>query len=637
MAKGGILTRYSTLLESVDEGFCVIEKIETADGEPSDFRFVEANPAFAIQSGIAGVQGRTLREVVPIEADDWIAIYDGVLTTGMPSRFEHQLVTMARTLELYAFRVDDPPRRSVGVLFKDITAHKLAAELMRDSEDRYRRLFESAKDGILILDFVTGAIIDANPFMTELLGYSSAELAGKELWQIGLFADKAGSEAAVRQLQEEGYLRFENLPLDSSRGRKIEVEVVGNAYREHRHRVIQCNIRDISARCALERTTLAQAEALAAIDRRKDEFLALLSHELRAPLAPIVSAVQILRLQENEGLVERQACLIIERQVGQLKHLIDDLLEVSRITTGKVYLRTEPVALDTIVEAAVDAVRPLIEGRHHQLNVSLPAAPIRLAADAARLEQVIVNLLTNAAKYTDEGGQIWVTLAREDGTAVLRVRDNGIGISEQLLPRVFDLFTQERRSLDRAQGGLGIGLSLVRRLVALHGGTVHATSTPLRGSEFIVRLPLVPLPPRPAAPVIAKVARVESGCNVLVVDDSVDTAESLALLLSSSGHQTRTAHDGLGALAAIAVAMPDAVLMDIGLPGIDGFEVARRIRRLPGGGRVMLVAMTGYGQDRDRQLALEAGFDHHLVKPADFDELLAILATVCHGLASTSR
>jgi PAS domain S-box-containing protein len=624
----------ATLLESIDEGFCVIEKIDAAGGKRSDFRFVTANPAFAVHSGISDVVGRTLREVVPTEADDWIAIYDTVLATGRPSRFEHELATMGRVLELYAFRVDDLPRRSVGVLFKDITGRLLADRMMRDSEDRYRRLFESARDGILILDFASGAIIDANPFMTELLGYSSAELAGKELWQIGLFADKAGSEAAVRQLQEQGYVRFENLPLQSNRGRTVEVEVVGNAYRELRHRVIQCNIRDISARCALERATVAHAEALAAIDRRKDEFLAMLSHELRAPLAPIVSAVQILRLQENEGLVERQACLIIERQVGQLKHLVDDLLEASRFTAGKVHLRTEPVVLDTVVAAAVEAVQPLIDWRRHQITVALPAEPIRLDADAARLEQVLVNLLTNAAKFTDEGGQIWVTVGREADVAVVRVRDNGIGISAQLLPQVFALFTQDERSLDRAQGGLGIGLSLVHRLVTLHGGTVEATSTLGVGSEFTVRLPLARLPLSPSSMPIARVARVEHGCEVLVVDDSVDTAESLALLLSSSGHHARTALDGSLALAAVAAAMPDVVLMDIGLPGIDGLEVARRIRRMPDGDRVTLVAMTGYGQERDRQASMAAGFDHHLVKPADFDELLGILATVTAGLAA---
>lgn len=632
---GGIPAHYCTLLESIDEGFCVIEKIDPAAGQPADFRFVEANPAFVTHSGIADVLGRTLREVVPAEADEWVGIYDAVLTSGTASRFEHELVTMSRSLELYAFRVDDEPRRSVGVLFKDVTDRKHADGLLRDSEERYRRLFESAKDGILILDFASGVIIDANPFMTELIGYSAAELAGKELWQIGLFTDKAASEAAVRQLQDQRYIRFENLPLQSKGGLTVEIEVVGNAYREHRRSVIQCNIRDISERCALERAMQAQTAALAALDYRKDEFLAMLSHELRAPLAPIVSAVQILHLQANEGLVPRQACMIIERQVGLLKHLVDDLLEVSRITSGKVHLRSEPVELTVIVALAVEAATPLVEWRRHELTVAVPAETLHLTGDAARLEQVIVNLLTNAAKYTDEGGHLWLSLERDGDTAVVRVRDNGIGISADLLPHVFDLFTQEDRSLDRSQGGLGIGLSLVRSLVEMHGGTVTANSEPGRGSEFVVRLPLSSAVAEPSARPLPRAAA-GAACRVLVVDDSVDTTHSLALLLSAAGHRVRTANDGPGALAALTQESADAVLMDIGLPGIDGYEVARRIRRQPGAERMVLVAMTGYGQERDRQLAREAGFDHHMVKPADLDELLRILADVAGRLPPTA-
>ncbi|MDP3718951.1 MAG: ATP-binding protein [Acidobacteriota bacterium] len=627
-----IRDRYTTLLDSIGDGFCVLEKVAVPNGEPPDYRYTEVNSAFVTHTGVANVLGRTMREVMGAECDSWFPIWDAVLNTGKPMRFEQEFVGMGLWLELYAFRVNDQPRRGVGVLFKDVTARKHADGLLRDSEERYRRLFESAKDGILILDFATGVIIDANPYMTELIGYSAGELAGKELWQIGLFADKAGSEAAVQQLREQGYIRFENLPLQSNRGRTVEVDVVGNAYREHRHKVIQCNIRDISERCALERTMHAHAEALAAIDRRKDEFLAMLSHELRAPLAPIVSAAQLLRLRENEGLVERQACMIIERQVGQLKYLVDDLLEVSRITHGKVHLRSEPAVLNTIIGLAVEAVTPLIEWRHHQLTVALPAEPIGLTGDAARLEQVVVNLLTNAAKYTDEGGRIWLSVDLENDTAVLRVRDNGIGISADLMPHVFDLFTQESRSLDRAQGGLGIGLSLVRRLVEAHGGTVAATSELGQGSEFVVRLPLTAPPPVRSLQSLPKATA--ACCQVLVVDDSVDTADSLALLLSVSGHRVRTAHDGPSALAAIAQAPPDAVVMDIGLPGIDGYEVARRVRRRPGTDSMVLVAMTGYGQERDRQMARDAGFNHHLVKPADLDELLRILAGVTASAAS---
>ena len=386
---------------------------------------------------------------------------------------------------------------------------------------------------------------------------------------------------------------------------------------------------NITDRTKAEDALRASALALADLDRRKDEFLAMLSHELRNPLAPIANAVQLLRLQKNEGPLQQQARAIIERQVGQLSHLVDDLLEVSRITTGRVQLRRDRIVVSGIVERAVETVRPLIEQRRHDLTVSLPPQPIWLDADAARMEQVVVNLLTNAAKYTDEAGHIWLTVEQEGEAAVLRVRDTGTGIAPELLPRIFDLFTQAERSLDRSQGGLGIGLSLVQRLVDLHGGTVEVYSVLGQGSEFVVRLPVVltALPsstPRPTdmAPPPG------AGCRVLVVDDNKDAAVMLAMLLEASGHDVRMVHDGPAALKATIDDRPDVVLLDIGLPGLDGFEVAKRIRRQPMLEHIVLVALTGYGQESDRERSRAAGFDHHLVKPADFEKVRDILATV---------
>ena len=328
---------------------------------------------------------------------------------------------------------------------------------------------------------------------------------------------------------------------------------------------------------------------------------------------------------------------LIERQVGNLKHLIDDLLEVSRISTGRVQLRRERIVVSGVVERAVETAHPLIVQRRHELTLSVPQQPIWLQADAARLEQVVVNLLTNAAKYTDEGGHLWLSVEQEGDAAVLRLRDTGIGIAPELLPRIFDLFTQAERSLDRAQGGLGIGLCLVQRLVDLHGGSVAAYSVLGQGSEFVVRLPLMlasmaplPLP----SPSIETAAPPGITRRVLVVDDNVDAAQSLAMLLQALGHDVRMAYDGPGAVEAALDFRPDMVLLDIGLPGLSGIEVARRIRQLAALKNIVLVAMTGYGQDTDRQRSLEAGFDHHLVKPADFDQVQKILASVpekAHG------
>ena len=395
-------------------------------------------------------------------------------------------------------------------------------------------------------------------------------------------------------------------------------------------RRLRIELEETNARLAEANGVLRrQQEELSDLHRRKDEFLAMLSHELRNPLAPIANAVQLLRLLKDETPVQRQARTIIERQVAQLTRLIDDLMEVSRISTGRVQLRLERAAVNGIVERAVESARPLIDRHEHELTVSLSPEPIWLYADAARLEQVVVNLLNNAAKYTRDGGHISLTVRREGDECVLRVRDTGVGIAPELLPRIFDLFLQAERSLDRSQGGLGIGLALVQRLVELHQGRVEAVSALGHGSEFVVRLPVPPSDAPQSAPAPAEASPATGpSLRVLVVDDNVDAAESMAMLLRASGHDARTAHDGPAGLKAVIDYGPDVVLLDIGLPGLDGFQVARRIREHPRHEKAVLVAVTGYGQEADRRQSREAGFDHHLVKPADMGELREILAAV---------
>ncbi len=511
----------------------------------------------------------------------------------------------------------------------DIHDIKETESALQISEVRYRRLFEAAKDGILILDFATGAIVDSNPFMSDLLGYSLQNFRGKELWEIGLFKDRAANIAAVQTLQEAGYLRYEHLPLRSKSGETVEVEVIANAYREADQTVIQCNVRDITERSRLEKLLQSQARELEDLHRRKDEFLAMLSHELRSPLAPIANAVQLLSLQQDsETRTQQQARKIIERQLGNLQHLVDDLLEVSRITSGRVQLRRVWVTVNGIAHGATETVRPLIQQRHHELFVTLPTDPIWLHADAARLEQVIVNLLTNAAKYTEEGGQIWLKIEREQDECVIRVRDSGVGITPSLLPRIFDLFTQAERSLDRSQGGLGIGLALVQRLTELHGGRVEVFSTPGEGSEFVVRLPLQPISAALAENAPVKSNPKNQALRILVIDDNVDTVLGFSLLLKATGHDVRTAHDGLNIIQLTDEFHPDVIMLDIGLPGLNGYEVAKKIREQPAGKDIVLIALTGYGQDSDRQSSIDAGFDHHLVKPARFEQLVQILDTI---------
>jgi PAS domain S-box-containing protein len=543
-----------------------------------------------------------------------------------------------RTMLLNARRF--PPESNdpdlVLLAIEDISDRRRAEAVIEHSEVRYRRLFQTAKDGILILDADTGKVIEANPFMTALLGYTHEDFLGKELWEIGLFRDIEQSRAAYRELQEKGYVRYENLPLESRSGHKVEVEFVSNVYAENQHQVVQCNIRDITERSRLQRQVQEQAAALADLDRRKDEFLAMLSHELRNPLAPILNAALLLRLHSTrnrldgiENPVLQQSANIIERQVGQLARIVDELLEVSRITTGRIQLQKERIAVGVVVENAVGTVRSLIDQRKHKLTVSLPTQAIWLHADAARLEQVVVNLLTNAAKYTDQGGHVWLTVQQEGEEGVLRVRDTGVGIAPEILPRIFDLFTQAERSLDRSQGGLGIGLALVQRLVEMHGGTVAASSALGQGSEFVVRLPVVQPPqPQASSPPSEKAQPTRPSMRVLVVDDNVDTVTTLAMLVKESGHDVRTAYDGLAVLEAALDYRPNLVLLDIGLPGLNGFEVAKQLRQQPILQKAVLVAMTGYGRDSDRQRSHDAGFDHHLVKPGDFGKVLQILATV---------
>ena len=558
---------------------------------------------------------------------DHAAVYDFAVEHDFPRIGLRTMLLNARRL-----RLPDGEADLILLAMADVTEHERAARAVQTSEVRYRRLFQTAKDGILILDAHTGTVIDANPYMTELLGYSCEEFLGKELWEIGLFSDKQASQDAYRELRQHGYLRYEHLPLETKAGAPAEVEFVCNTYQVEGRDVAQCNIRDVSERSRLEKKTHEQAAALADLHRRKDEFLAMLSHELRNPLAPIANAVQLLRLVPGEAPLQHKARAIIERQVSQLTRLVDDLMEVSRVTTGRIRLRLEAVLANGAVERAVETARPLIDGHRHELTLALSPQPIWLHADPSRLEQIVVNLLTNAAKYTADGGGIFLSVEQCGDECVLRVRDTGVGIAPDLLPRVFDLFTQSERSLDRSQGGLGIGLAVVQRLVELHGGRVVAHSSLGHGSEFVVHLPVVGPDVTSAASSTAEAtAPTQPRLRLLVVDDNVDMAESLAMLMQAAGHDVQTAHSGAGAVSAASDYRPDVVLLDIGLPEIDGFEVARRIRSDPSHHAMVLVALTGYGQDADRRRSREAGFDHHLVKPVDREEMQGILATVKAG------
>ena len=361
-------------------------------------------------------------------------------------------------------------------------------------------------------------------------------------------------------------------------------------------------------------------------DRRKDEFLAMLAHELRNPLAPIGMAARVLRLGHVTPDRVKQTCEIIDRQIGHMTKLLDDLLDVSRVTRGLVVLAQGLHDIVTIVRDAVEQARPLIDARRHHLALSVPTQAAYVHGDGTRLVQIVTNLLNNAARYTPQGGLIELELGADAGTVQLVVRDNGIGIDAALLPHVFDLFVQGERSFDRAQGGLGIGLALVKSLVEQHGGCIGAASRgPGAGSDFTVWLPRAQAASVPDMPRHGDTAPGRP-LSILIVDDNADAADMLSMYLGSIGHQVHVAYEGRRGLALVEAAAPDVLLLDIGLPDIDGYQLAQRFRALPQTAQATLIALTGYGQAADRERSIAAGFDHHLTKPVDITALLRLLA-----------
>ncbi|HVS39683.1 MAG TPA: ATP-binding protein [Gemmataceae bacterium] len=482
----------------------------------------------------------------------------------------------------------------------------------------------------LVAVAVVGWYADFGPsLLTSLLGYVAVQLFFKPPpWDYRLGVSLLGRPLTLSLFPFVGLV----IALCSGAIHVAKRRAETSAREAHQRRIEL--EREVAERKRLQDELQLRAEELAEAGRRKDEFLAMLGHELRNPLAPIRSAAQLLKLEGDGDARSQQAVEVIDRQVRHLARLVDDLLDVSRISRGQVKLRKEPVELAEVVRRAVEVSRPLIAARGHAFAESTPREPLWLVGDPVRLAQILTNLLNNAAKYTEPGGHIRLTAEKNDSCILWRVRDDGIGVAPELLPRLFHLFTQADRSLDRSQGGLGIGLALVKSLVEMHGGSVAAFSEGLgRGSEFVVRLPILTAKPA-ALPSSASEEKNEESPQrqtaglrrVLVVDDNRDAAESLAMVLRWEGHETQTAYNGPAALQAAAVFRPEIVFLDIGLPGMDGYAVARQLRQDPASAGVLLVALTGYGQDEDRRRSREAGFDHHLVKPVEPDSLQELLA-----------
>jgi PAS domain S-box-containing protein len=492
----------------------------------------------------------------------------------------------------------------------------------------YRRIFYASPDYIAFSRLSDGCFIDVNPGFERLLGYRREDVIGKTSYEVGIWPESGADQrqAYARKLRQERAVRDYPGYLRCADGRVIEVEASSNIVEIHGEEVLIAIVRDVTER---NRAAAALREA----DRRKDEFLAMLAHELRNPIAPISMAAQLLMGAPGDAARVDQLSQVIARQVGHMVGLVDDLLDVSRVTRGLVVLEQHALDLNMLLIDAVEQVRPLLDARRHLLTVQPSEEPACIFADRSRMVQIVANLLNNAAKYTPEGGAISLTISLQPEHVELAVSDNGIGIAPALLSQVFDLFTQAERSPDRSQGGLGLGLALVKSLTELHQGTVYASSGGVgQGSRFAVRLPrlrlrLPDMAPAQMQPELLAHAHVSAHpLRILLVDDNVDAANTLAAFLKDAGHQVTARHDVSGALAALEAGMPEVCIFDIGLPDVDGCSLARCVRALPGGQDCRLLGLSGYGHERDRARALQAGFDEYFVKPVDTGCLLSLLS-----------
>jgi len=564
------------------------------------------------------------------------------------------------------------PPPSPPELLEALDARRVAEESLRRSRENFYAIVQDVRDYAIFMLDPQGVIITWNEGAQRIKGYTPEQILGKHFsvfypeeqirskWpdtelesaaKMGRFEDEGW------RVRQDGSRFWANvvittlyLPDGTVRGYlKITRDLTERMRSEEglRHAQAELEMRvnertaelaeanralktEIAERHLLEQELRKRVAVMAEDDRRKNEFLATLAHELRNPLAPIQYAYELLSLAGNNENLRVEAQSILRRQVQHMVRLIDDLLDLSRITRNKLELRRERIDLAGVIEDAVETVRPVLEARGHDFRVRLAPGPVLVHADRMRLAQVFSNLLGNAAKFTERGGRIRLTSERSDGHVVVHVQDSGIGIPPAMLPRIFDMFVQADRSLERTESGLGIGLTLVKRVVEMHGGTVEARSGgPDQGSEFLVRIPTdptVPVARREAGGDDAK-PRVSS-VRVLVADDNEDALRSLAMMLRAMGHEVHTARDGAEVLEAAATIMPALILLDIGMPRMNGYDAARRIREQPWGRGITLVALTGWGLDDDKRLATEAGFDRHVVKPVEAPILREILASV---------
>jgi signal transduction histidine kinase len=667
---------YDALLAAMDYGFCVIDVMFDAAGNPVDYRYLETNPAFEKQSGLTGATGHTIKELVTDIEPFWLQVYGDVARTGTPHRAQHQVAALHRWFETHAFRIGAAGSTSLGVLFKDVTDQTRVTEALRVSaarQDVSLRLADALRELSAPDDIVsTACLILGSQLDVARVLYVAVDTAQDDVY-VALGWTRAGAAPmapatlrlddfgpdAVAALRRGDAMRVDDVRTDPRTApfaaNYAAVGVRANlalplfkggvmvAILSLHDDVARAWTDDdvLVARDMAERTWHAVETARAYNDRkvveeqlrlsvrRKDEFLAMLAHELRNPLAPISAAAQLMTMVDLPPERVRQTSQVISRQVTHLTALVDDLLDVSRVTQGLVSITRTPQDLKTIVAAAVEQARPLIEAQRHTLSIELSAQPARVEGDAKRLVQVFANLLNNAAKYTPLGGAIKLVMDVRDQDVLVHVDDNGVGIAPELLPYIFDIFTQGERSIDRATGGLGLGLALVRSLAELHHGSVDCASAGLgQGSRFTVCLPRVQTDVASATMPAsgAEAATAPAPLRILLVDDNVDAAQMLEDLLALGGHAVVVENDPYRAIERAGLQPFDVGILDIGLPGMDGNALARHLLAQPATKHMVCIAVTGYGRTQDREAALAAGFHHHLVKPVDVAQLNSVLA-----------
>ena len=534
--------------------------------------------------------------------------------------------------------VKDEAGKVIGAskIVRDVTQQRAAEDrerkLLADavaSNAKFRALFDQGALFAVILD-VDGTIVEPNRRSLEGCGYAREQVVGRPFWEGPWWTSSAAlideARTAVAEAAAGKSVRAE-MPYVVADGRERTIDMTILSVRDETGRTLFLAAMgsDVTERRQLEDELRNLAADLSEVDRRKNEFLATLSHELRNPLAPLRNMVEVLQRAEGDPGTVRRALDTMERQLGQLVRLVDDLLDLNRITHDRIELRKAHVDVASIVRDVVHAARPLTEEMGHDVQLAVEAEPLYVHGDAVRLTQVFGNLLNNGNKYTPRGGTIRVTVRHRADAAEIAFADNGIGIAADHLDRIFEMFVQVDRATEVSQTGLGVGLTLANRLVQLHGGSIEAKSAGVgRGSEFVVRLPIAAERPGTETPAVPTPQTTRT-YRVLIVDDNLDAGSSLALLLEIAGHQTSRAHDGPSALDAAETERPEVILLDIGLPTLNGYEVCRRIRKRPWGSSVLVIALTGWGQEEDRRRSHEAGFDGHLVKPVEYAELMTLL------------